>query len=200
MNMIPDDGFNPMVDPECLARLNEITEGFKKELAVATTPDEAVYLYALLKGYLEEMNREIPSLDEVAPLMLTDGVDMKAVDARVADRLEKEDILFQRELKMMDAKMAANIARAKFGEESEQFRRAVVQCIEYFPDEVKADLDAKARELGLMPAASGYTADNQPVFTAEALAKHFGMEPEQVMQDAGEFAMTVDASTIHRTQ
>lgn len=105
-----------------------------------------------------------------------------------------------RELDMMQAKTEMATAIAQFGQDSDQARMAMAKAIECLPAEAKAKLNAKARELGLMPPASGYLENGDPVFTIDALAKHFGMEPEQVMRDAAEFSMTVDANSVHRPQ
>lgn len=181
-------------------RLHEIVADFEARLALANDVDEAVYLHTLLAGYLRHLGQAVPELAKAAPLAPVHCVNMDAVHVRVAKRLEREDAEVNREIDMAQAKMAVDTAVAQFGQDSQQARMAMAKAIQFLPADIKADLDAKAREMGLMPPASGYTADGQPVFTVEALASHFGMDPEEVMQDVGEFGMTVDASTIHLPQ
>lgn len=113
---------------------------------------------------------------------------------------EQEDAETNREIHMAQARLAVDAAIAQFGEDSQQARMAIAKAINFLPDDIKANLDAKAREMGLMPPASGYTTDGQPVFTVEAIAGHFGMDPEDVMKDVGEFGMSVDAASVHRPQ
>lgn len=196
----PKNAPEPVAQPSYDARLLEIVDDYESRLAVATDADEALYLHTLLAGYLAGLGRPVPDLQSTAPMVPIHAVNMAAVKARVAARLAREDADTKRDLDMLQAKMDVEIAIAKFGQDSDQARMAIAKAIQYLPEELKAGIDAKARELGLMPAASGYLESGDPVFTVEALANHFGMEPEQVMQDAGEFAMTVDASTIHRPQ
>lgn len=181
-------------------RLHEIVADFEARLALAKDVDEAVYLHTLLAGYLRHLGKAVPDLAKAAPLAPVHCVNMDAVHARVAKRLELEDAEVNREIDMAQAKMAVESAIAQFGQDSKQARMAIAKATQFLPDDIKADLDAKAREMGLMPPASGYTADGQPVFTVEALASHFGMAPEEVMRDVDEYGMMVDASTIHLPQ
>jgi hypothetical protein len=197
---VPTSVGQAVVASEHEPRLNEIVADFEARLALATDVDEAVYLQTLLAGYLRHLGQAVPELSKAAPLAPVHCVNMDAVHARVAKRLERKDAEVNREIDMMQARLAVDTAIAQFGQDSQQARIAMAKAITFLPDDIKANLDAKAREMGLMPPASGYTADGQPVFTVEALASHFGMDPEEVMQDVGEFGMTVDASTIHLPQ
>lgn len=172
----------------------------KGELALESNPDEAVFLYLYLQEFSADLKEEMESFVMVAPLVKLDMAEFEVIKVAATARKAEEDKEVRREINMRLAKARVEEAIVKFGQDSDQCRMAMANAIQYLPADLKASVDAKARELGLMPVASGYTADNEPVFTVESLAKHFDMEPEQVMQDAGEFAMTVDASTIHRTQ
>jgi len=159
-----------------------------------------VYLHTLLSGYLRHSGKAVPDLAKAAPLAPVHCVNMDAVKDRVAKRLAREDAEVNREIDMAQAKMDVDAAISTFGEDSQQARMAIAKAIQFLPDDIKAGLDAKAREMGLMPPASGYTTDGQPVFTVDAIASHFGMDPEEVMRDVGEFGMTVDAASVHRPQ
>lgn len=170
------------------------------ELEKVTDPEDAVYFYMLIQDFYQLAELVVPSFDELAPLVkiapsVFDEIKPRAVARKAA--LAKES---DREIGMMLAKKRVDTAIAQFGQDSQQARMAMAKAIQFLPDDIKADLDAKAREMGLMPPASGYTTDGQPVFTVDALASHFGMDPEEVMRDVGEYGMTVDASTIHLPQ
>lgn len=169
-------------------------------LVTTTDTERAVYLYTVLGGYWELLAQQPTPFKVVAPLARVDGVDMNAVLSSVMAKIALEEAECKRELDMLQAKAEVDKARALFGDDSDQCRIAMAKALQYLPKALKESLHAKAIELGLMPPTSGYTADDEPVFTVEAIATHFGMNPEQVMQEAGEFVMTVDASTIHRTQ
>ena len=55
------------------------------------------------------------------------------------------------------------------------------RALGYAPESMKAMMNDKARELGLMPEASGYTNDGQPVFTLQAIAEQLGMTEDEVI-------------------
>lgn len=175
-------------------------QGIKDDLAIEANPKEAVYLYLYMQDFSELLDQEAEPFETVAPMVKLNKSEYAAVELVAAAEKSVDQKEARREINMSKARKRMETAIQTFGEDSDESRMAMANAIQYLPADLKAGVDAKARELGLMPAASGYTADNEPVFTVEALAKHFDMEPEQVMQDAGEFAMTVDASTIHRTQ
>lgn len=182
------------------SRLLEIVADLEQRLAVVTDAEQALYLHARLAGFLAEQGRPVPDLQTAAPMVPIHAVNLAALQTRVAARLAREDAETERELDMCEARMEMETAITRFGQDSDQARMAMAKAVECLPAEVKARLDAKARELGLMPPASGYLANGDPVFTIEAIANHFGMEPEQVMRDAAEFSMTVDANSVHRPQ
>lgn len=180
--------------------IRDMIERDKSDLAALTDPDEAVLLYLNIQesyGLLDEVSEPFEAL---APLVKLEQAAFDAVKVRATAKKVIEDKESRREIYMKLSMRRVKEATAKFGFDSDECRMEMAKAIEFLPDDVKTKLDAKARELGLMPPASGYTADGEPVFTVEALAKHFGMDPEEVMQDAGEFSMTVDASSIHRPQ
>jgi hypothetical protein len=189
-----------VASPEYHSRLLEILADLEQRLAVATDAEQALYLHARLAGFLAEQGRPVPDLQTAAPMVPIHAVNLAALQTRVAARLAREDAETERELDMCEARIEVETAISRFGQDSDQARMAMAKAIQYLPADLKAGVDAKARELGLMPPASGYTVDGEPVFTVDALAKHFGMDPEEVMQNAGDCSMTVDAASIHRPQ
>lgn len=178
------------------ALLPEMTSELKAQIE----PDAAVLLYLYLQETYEMVNEVAPPFHELAPLVKLEPLEFEAAKIRSAEKKISEQKEFRREIDMALAKQRVEEAIAQFGEDSDQARMAMAKAIEFLPDDVRAKLNASARELGLMPPASGYLENGDPVFTVEDMASHFGMEPEQVMQDAAEFAMTVDANSVHRPQ
>lgn len=51
-----------------------------------------------------------------------------------------------------------------------------------YAEHIKEEMDAKAKELNLLPPVSGYTDDGQPMYRVEDIAKHLGLSVEEVEQ------------------
>lgn len=176
--------------------ITKISSELEKEL----DPEDAVYSYLYIQDFCSMAGLVVPPFEGLAPLVKLDANSFEAVKVKALARKLFNDKESDREVKMDLARMRVEAAIAQYGEESDQVRKEMVKAIQFLPADVKAELDASARALGLMPPASGYLENGDPVFTVEDMAKHFGMEPEQVMQDAAEFSMTVDANSVHRPQ
>ncbi len=180
--------------------IRDMIESQKSDLAALTDPDEAVLAYLYIQesyGLLDEVSEPFEAL---VPLVKLEQAAFDEVKVRATAKKVIEDKESRRDIYMKLAMRRVHETTAKFGFDSDECRMEMAKAIEYLPDDVKTKLDARARELGLMPAASGYTADGAPVFTVDALAKHFGMDPEEVMQNVGDCSVTVDAASIHRAQ
>lgn len=182
------------------AAIRDMIDITTSEIAALTDADEAMYLYLYIQGFYSLLDQVAPPFEDIAHMVKIDPVEFEAVKSRATARKVISDEISEREINMRLAKAKVDSAIEQFGQDSDQARMAMAKAIQFLPDDIKADLDAKAREMGLMPPASGYTTDGQPVFTVEALASHFGMDPEEVMRDVGEYGMTVDAATIHLPQ
>lgn len=74
--------------------------------------------------------------------------------------------------------------RRELGEAQYDKDPRVIQCmvkaLRYAPDDLKAVVDAKARELDLYPAASGYLDNGEPVFSDVQIAEKLGVSLEEV--------------------
>ena len=86
-------------------------------------------------------------------------------------------------------------------EDSPAGNRAFMQMLEHAPETLLAAMNAKARELDLLPSASGYMPDGSPVFTAEAVAEKLGVPVSEVMAQIEQFRsdgidLAVDPATV----
>lgn len=67
----------------------------------------------------------------------------------------------------------------QYGEHHPITEQAFLLTLHYTPEHIKAEIDAKAKELNLLPPPSGYTDDGEPMFSLEDTAKHFGISFEE---------------------
>ncbi|WND05577.1 hypothetical protein [Acinetobacter soli] len=67
----------------------------------------------------------------------------------------------------------------QYGEHHPITEQAFLLTLHYTPEHIKAEIDAKAKELNLLPPPSGYTDDGEPMFSLEDIAKHFGISFEE---------------------
>jgi len=66
----------------------------------------------------------------------------------------------------------------QYGEDHPITEQAFILAMHYTPEHIKAEMDAKAKEL----PPSGYTDDGEPMYSLEDIAKHFGMPFEDAEQ------------------
>lgn len=85
-------------------------------------------------------------------------------------------------------------------EDSPEAIAAFSQLLRSAPPEFRAQLEQQARDMGLMPPATGYLADGTPVWSAQDLATHFGQPISQVEAQLAAHGLPLDASQIHRPQ
>lgn len=191
----------PANDHEGRARCAEMAALIKRELATLTSPDDCVYHHVTLVETLAMLGEEAPTLESVAPLMQSDGVDMSEVRARVAERQQREAADFRREMDFWAAQRDVEQARATYGEDSLQACLAISKAIQFLPAAELEKLDAAARELGLMPKAAGYTADNHPVYAVADMAAHLGLDVAEISATLeADPSLAVDASCVQRVQ
>lgn len=67
----------------------------------------------------------------------------------------------------------------KYGENHPTTTEAFLTALNYAPEHIKAKIDAKAKELNLLPDPSQYTADGEPIYKLEDIAQHLGMSYEE---------------------
>lgn len=67
----------------------------------------------------------------------------------------------------------------QYGEHHPITEQAFLLTLHYTPEHIKAEIDAKAKELNLLPPPSGYTDDGEPMFSLEDIAKHLGISFEE---------------------
>ena len=70
----------------------------------------------------------------------------------------------------------------QYGNDHPITEQAFLLTLHYTPDHIKAEMDAKAKELNLLPRPSGYTDDGEPMYRLEDIAKHFGISFEEAEQ------------------
>ena len=70
----------------------------------------------------------------------------------------------------------------QYGDDHPITEQAFLLTLHYTPDHIKAEMDAKAKELNLLPRPSGYTDDGEPMYCLEDIAKHFGITFEEAEQ------------------
>ena len=71
----------------------------------------------------------------------------------------------------------------QYGEHHPITEQAFMLTLHYTPEHIKAVMDAKAKELNLLPPVSGYTHDGEPMYRLEDIAKHLGMSFEEAEQN-----------------
>lgn len=185
------------------ARIRVVLGAAREECATVTDIDNAAaeYLaYVELHSYLPEAERTAGTFREVFPMVKASDADIEQAFNRAKAQKVIDDAEEERRLNMMLARCRVEAAIKQHGQYSIEARMEMAKATKYLPDEVKADLDRSARELGLMPPASGYTADGEPVFTTGDLAEFYGMDVQEVEKTAHEHMMTVDADSIHKPQ
>ena len=70
----------------------------------------------------------------------------------------------------------------QYGEHHPITEQALMLTMHYTPEHIKAEMDAKAKELNLLPPVSGYTDDGEPMYRLEDIAKHLDMSVEDAEQ------------------
>ena len=70
----------------------------------------------------------------------------------------------------------------QYGDDHPITEQALILTMHYTPEHIKAEIDAKAKELNLLPRPSGYTDDGDPMYNLEDIAKHFGISFEDAEQ------------------
>ena len=70
----------------------------------------------------------------------------------------------------------------QYGNDHPITEQAFLLTLHYTPEHIKAEMDAKAKELNLLPPVSGYTDDGEPMYQLEDIAKHFGISFEEAEQ------------------
>lgn len=70
----------------------------------------------------------------------------------------------------------------QYGDEHPITEQALMLTMHYTPEHIKKEMDAKAKELNLLPRPSGYTDDGDPMYSLEDIAKHFGISFEDAEQ------------------
>jgi hypothetical protein len=71
---------------------------------------------------------------------------------------------------------------AQYGDDHPITQQAFMLTLHYTLEHIKAEMDAKAKELNLLPPVSGYTDEGEAMYSLEDIAKHFGMSVEEAEQ------------------
>lgn len=71
---------------------------------------------------------------------------------------------------------------AQYEEHHPITEQALILTMYYTPEHIKVEMDAKAKELNLLPPVTGYTDDGEPMYCLEDIAKHFGISFEEAEQ------------------
>ena len=70
----------------------------------------------------------------------------------------------------------------QYGDDHPITEQALMLTLNYTPEHIKVEMDAKAKELNLLPPVTGYTDDGEAVYSLEDIAKHFGISFEEAEQ------------------
>lgn len=70
----------------------------------------------------------------------------------------------------------------QYGERHPITEQAFMMTLHYTPEDIKAEMNAKAKELNLLPPPSGYTDEGDPMYSLEDIAKHLGISFEEAEQ------------------
>jgi len=68
----------------------------------------------------------------------------------------------------------------QYGKDHPITEQALALTMHYTPEHVKAEIYKKAKKMGLLPRASGYTDDGKAVYSLDDIAKHFDLPIEAV--------------------
>lgn len=107
------------------------------------------------------------------------------------------------------AAMSACLRLVKtLGEEHPDAMLAMQRAMMLAPPSMKAFMAEQAQELGLIPAADGYTDDGEPVYSLESIAEKLDVSMEEAREtmdamlaeraELGLPAALVDPATVHR--
>ena len=58
----------------------------------------------------------------------------------------------------------------QYGDDHPITEQALILTMHYTPEHIKKEMDAKAKELNLLPPPSGYTDDGEPMYRLEDIA------------------------------
>lgn len=109
-------------------------------------------------------------------------------------------------LAAVEACMAAAEA---LGNDHPQVKRLMQRAMSLAPRTLLDTMQAKAKELGLMPEPDGYLDNGQPLYSLEAIARQNGMTVEEVQAGIEEMLETcgdlpvmapIDPARVHRVQ
>jgi len=70
----------------------------------------------------------------------------------------------------------------QYGDDHPITEQALILTMHYTPDHIKAEMDAKAKELNLLPPVSGYTDEGEAMYSLDDIAKHFGISIDDAEQ------------------
>ncbi|MCU4495791.1 hypothetical protein [Acinetobacter ursingii] len=70
----------------------------------------------------------------------------------------------------------------QYGDDHPITEQALLLTLHYTPEHIKAEMNAKAKELNLLPPPSGYTDDGELMFSLEDIVKHLGVSFEEAEQ------------------
>lgn len=96
------------------------------------------------------------------------------------------------------------------GEESDQARNAFTSAMLKAPEWFRDEANQMARDMGLLPPASGYLDNGDPIYTLSDVAEHLGVSVEHAMQQVKSIEAIheaqgvpfncINSSSIHRRQ
>jgi hypothetical protein len=102
------------------------------------------------------------------------------------------------------------VMQTTMGEDHPLTLRALALVVDLAPDDLKAFLTVKMRDLELIPDADGYLEDGTPVYRLESIAQKMGMIESDAQSSVQAFmadrvsmgldTMAIDPALIHRTQ
>lgn len=100
----------------------------------------------------------------------------------------------------------------QYGEDSPQAKRSFMVAIQLAPDWFKDDMAKIGDDMGLLPQASGYLDNGEPVFSLADISAQYGISIEEATQSLAEMMAVreelglsnegkiVDPSIVHRKQ
>lgn len=71
---------------------------------------------------------------------------------------------------------------AQYGNDHPITEQALLLTLNYTPEHIKAEINAKAKEMNLLPPVSAYTDDGQHMYDLRDIARHFGISFEEAEQ------------------
>ena len=88
----------------------------------------------------------------------------------------------------------------RYGMDSEQEKAQFIKLLSLAPKSLQNEINAKAKELDLIPQPSGYSDTGEPLYNVADIAKHFGLTESEVIADIERMNLMPHTGNINLVQ